>query len=147
MATHDGFEVARGSYYDGTGLARAKGFKVEFTSFRSDAVPPTLEAISPAEGQGVRASQPIIIKISDERAVSVVEIFARFGNAAVNQYELVFGDDSFTDLYATSDRDVVSGPPVEHTFTIERSGGWPPDETVRLRVTALDAGGNLAVLS
>lgn len=104
-----------------------------------DTEPPEVTFVSPVPGSSIGLEDELVVNVTDnldalERALLVVYIHS------TGVQELVFDGTSFTARYvAQSTRVAITNG---YQFTLRRTGGWPNNTFVTVRVFAVDDEGN-----
>lgn len=104
-----------------------------------DTTPPTLALVSPADGR-LERDLPLVFDLLDDGDVTpIIGVYW----PGFDLTELVWSGAAFESRYSASTRTAVSGG---FRYALRRTGGWPVGG-VRLRVHAVDRGGNVGVLA
>ncbi len=122
----------------GTVFARAVRTSLDDTST------PVISGFSPAGGALLAKNDAITFDVTDElvdgefTATLLVSVYL----VSVDTAEVAWNGDEFENKYATSTRSSIANG---YRFVIRRTGGWPTGG-VRVKVRAVDRGGNIGTL-
>jgi hypothetical protein len=108
-----------------------------FAPLLADTVRPTVELLSPAQGQ-IGRTQAVVARIRDDRAVSALHIWIAYPSG---EWETAYARGSFSRRFRRSS---LTGAATDQTLTLIREGGWPYGE-LEVNVDPVDAGGNTAL--
>lgn len=123
---------------DGGGVSRHRVEVVTgaTASDAGDGVPPVITLLSPAEGELPSRATPVVIRVTDDRRVSLVSAkFTYDGNA---QPMVAYDIDGVAATFAGSSALVALA---QVDLSLRPMSGW--EANVVLRIAAIDAGGNI----
>jgi hypothetical protein len=123
----------------GTTIVDAYGEECPECPDPPDDVPPEITFVSPTPGNTIGLDDPLVVDVTDNLdALSRALLVAYIHDTGVQ--ELVYDGEAFTARYiAQSVREVITNG---FRFTLRRTGGWPNQTSVTVRVFAVDVVGN-----